>query len=283
MRLLRLLFLTSLSAGTLFAQASGDVFARARRLVNDGDATAARTLVDSALAAAIPGSPAYAEALYWRGVVAEEGESSRTDLLRVAIEFPLSPRASEALLRLAQMEFTRGDREAAQRHLERLARDHPDAPSRAAGRFWMGRLLLEDGKSADACAALREARQAVPASDVELANQITYYARPCEAIAADAKAHADSMTADSTRRASEENRPTTKGKWSVQVAAFGARDDALAFAKKLKKRAVDARVTADRPWRVRIGHFATRADAAEVAKRFSTKKSKALVVEAEGR
>jgi cell division septation protein DedD len=282
MRLLRILLVVSLSSGALFAQVGGDVFARARRLVNDGDATAARALVDSARAAAPQGSPAYAEALYWRAVVAEQGESSRTDLLRVAIEFPLSPRASEALLRLAQMEFTRGDREAAQRHLERLARDHPDAPSRAAGRFWMGRLLLEDGKSAEACVALREARQAVPASDVELANQIAYYARPCDALAQDAKVRADSVAADSTRRASEEKRPTTKGKWSVQVAAFGTRDDALALAKKLKKRDVDARVTADKPWRVRIGHYTTRADAVEAAKRFSSKKSKALVVEAEG-
>lgn len=268
----------------LQAQAGTDVFARARRLVNDGDAKGGRTLVDSALSAAPAGSAAYAEALYWRGVLAEEGEAARTDLLRVAIEFPLSPRASDALLRLAQMEFTRGDRVAAQRHLDRLAREHPEAPARAAGRYWMGRLLLEDGRSADACVALREARKSASAGDVELINQIEYYARPCDAIDLDAKARADSIAADSVKKAAEgANATAAKGKWSVQVAAYGSRDDALALVKKLKKRGFDARVTAEKPWRVRIGHYAVRADAVEVAQRLSSKQSKAAVVEAEGR
>lgn len=266
------------------AQGSGDVFARARRLVNDGDARAGRALVDSALSAAAPGSAGYAEALYWRGVLAEDGEAARTDLLRVTIEFPLSPRASDALLRLAQLEFTRGDRPAAARHLDRLAREHPDAPSQAAGRYWMGRLLLEDGKPVDACAALREARRLAPATDIELVNQIAYYARPCDAIVADARARADSIAADSVRRAADEAKAaSTKGKWSVQLAAYGDRDDALKLVKKLKARGYDARVTVEKPWRVRIGHYATRAAAAEIADKFSSKKSKALIVEAEGR
>jgi cell division septation protein DedD len=268
------------------AQTGGDVFARARRLVNDGNAAAGRVLVDSALAAAAPGSPAYAEALYWRGVLAEDGDASRTDLLRVAIEFPLSLQASDALLRLAQMDFTRGDRASARRHLERLAREHPDAPSRAAGSYWMGRLLLEDAKPVDACVSLREARKLVAASDVELANQIDYYARPCEAITADAKVRADSMAADSAQKATEDARAaatSAKGKWSVQVAAYGDRNDAQQLVKRLKARGFDARVTADTPWRVRIGRYATRAAASDVAQRFSSKKAKALIVEAEGR
>ncbi len=291
MRFLRTLFLLGFCAASATAQTGSDVFARARRLVNDGDAKAGRALVDSALAAAPAGSPAYADALYWRGVLAEEGESARTDLLRVVIEFPLSARASEALLRLAQMEFTRGDRVAAQRHLDRLAREHPDTPSQAAGRYWMGRLLLEDSRPADACAALRDARRLAASGDVELINQIEYYARPCDVIEGDAKARADSITADSVRHAAEDStRKATadkaragKGKWSVQLAAYGNREDALALVKKLKKRGVDARVTPDKPWRVRVGHFATRAEAADEAQRFSTKSSKALVVEAEGR
>jgi cell division septation protein DedD len=272
--------------GTATAVAQGgDVFARARRLVNDGNAAAGRAVVDSALAAAPVGSPAYAEALYWRGVLAEEGEGARTDLLRVAIEFPLSPRASEALLRLAQLEFTRGDRVAAQRHLDRLAREHPDAPSRAAGRYWTGRLLLEDSRPLDACVALRDARRLAASGDVELINQIEYYARSCDAVESNAKAVADSVAADSAR-ALVESTPAPaakKGRWSVQLAAYGSREEALALVKKLKKRGHEARVTPEKPWRVRVGHYATRAEAAEVAREFSTKKSRALVVEAEGR
>jgi cell division septation protein DedD len=303
MRVLRAFLLLALLPLALTAQ-GGDVIARARLLVNNGDAKAARVLIDSALAAAPEGSNAYAEALYWRGVLAEDGEQARTDLLRVAIEFALSPRASEALLRLAQMEFTRGDRVAAQRYLDRLMKEHPDAPVRAAARYWTGRLLLEDSKPADACVALRDARSLAAAGDVELINQIDYYARPCDAIEMDAKARADSVTADSIRKAADEAKEPTakskgakgagakttaskaaaaKGKWSVQVAAYGDRDAALALVKKLKARDVDARVTPAKPWRVRIGHYATRAEAAEAAQKYSTKKSKALVVEAEGR
>lgn len=284
MRIFRALLLLICCAASGSAQ-GGDAIARARRLVNDGDAAAGRALVDSALAAAPAGSPAYAEALYWRGVLAEGGDGARTDLLRVAIEFPLSPRASEALLRLAQLEFTRGDRVAAQRHLERLAREHPDAPSRAAGRYWTGRLLLEDSRPLDACVALRDARRLAVAGDVELINQIEYYARPCDAVELNAKAVSDSVAADSMRAPAEETPAPAakKGRWSVQLAAYGSRDEALALVKKLKKRGHDARVTPEKPWRVRVGRFATRAEAAEVAREFSTKKSRALVVEAEGR
>ncbi|MBA4072472.1 MAG: hypothetical protein C0497_11640 [Gemmatimonas sp.] len=260
-----------------------DVFARARRLVNEGDARAGRALVDSALAAATAGSPAYAEALYWRGILSEEGEAARTDLLRVALEFPLSPRASDALLRLAQLEFTRGDRVAAQRYLDRLDREHPGAPSRAAGRYWTGRLLLEDSKAADACVALRDARRLASASDVELINQIAYYARPCDVIEMEARARADSISADSARKAAGQRAAASRGKWSVQVVAYSNRTDALALVKRLTARGMDARVTPTKPWRVRVGHYVTRAEAAEAARKLSTKRSKALVVEAEGR
>jgi cell division septation protein DedD len=291
----RLLVLCLVVASSAFGQGAPDVFARARRMVNDGDAKAGRVLVDSALAAAAPNSAAYAEALYWRGVLGEDGDAARTDLLRVAIEFPFSPRASDALLRLAQGEFTRGDRVAALRHLDQLAREHPDAPSRAAGKYWTARILLEDAKPAEACTALREAQRAAPASDVELANQIAYYARSCDAVESDdaarksaEKAKADSIVADSAKAAAartskETARPSTKGKWSVQVAAYGDHDAALALVRKLKARGFEARVTAEKPWRVRVGHYGTRADAAEVAQRLSGKGSKAMVVEAEAK
>ena len=295
MRVLRAILPFFLCAGSLLAQGDPDVFARARTLVNNGDARAGRALVDSALAAAAPGTPAYAAALYWHGVLAEGGDAARTDLLRVAIEFPLSPFASESLLRLAQLELTRGDRMTALRHLDRLEREYPASPARAAGRYWAGRILLEDAKPADACVALRDARRLAAPSNIELLNQIDYYARPCDALEADAKARVDSIAADSAARANEPKAkatrtgtsPTTrasaKGKWSVQVAAYSDRNAALALAKRLTARGHDARVTPTKPWRVRVGYFTTRAKAAELAKELSTKKSKTMVVEAEGR
>ncbi len=290
MKALRALaFLLALGyAGPAFSQGAGDPFARARRLVNDGDAKAGRAVVDSMLAAAAPNSLAYAEALYWRGVLAENGEAARTDLLRVAIEYPLSPQSGDALLRLAQLEFTRGDRAAALRHLDQLARDHPDAPARAAGRYWTARVLLEDSKPAEACAALRDAQRLAPAGDVELVNQIAYYMRPCATAATivdSGKTIVDGRKPiDSGQRTVDRSRTmAAKGKWSVQVAAYGDRDNAMVLVRKLKARGLDARVTTDKPWRVRVGHYATRGEAAEEARRLGSKKSPAVVVEAEKR
>jgi len=274
-------FLLILLSPPAFAQGTGDVFARARRLVNDGEAKAGRAVVDSMLGAAAQNSPAYAEALYWRGVLAEDGEAARMDLLRVAIEFPLSPRSADALLRLAQLEFTRGDRVAALRHLDQLAREHPDAPARAAGRYWTARVLIEDAKPVEACVALREAQRLAAAGDVELVNQIEYYARFCGAAGTmgDSGKTIDSATAkrDSGRRTAAD------GKWSVQVAAYGDRGNARELVRKLKARGLDARVTTDKPWRVRVGYYATRAEAADVAQRLSSRRSKAMIVEAEKR
>jgi tetratricopeptide (TPR) repeat protein len=280
--------LTLCVAFPAFAQGAGDPFARARRLVNDGEAQAGRAVVDSMLNAAAPNTPAYAEALYWRGVLAEDGEAARTDLLRVAIEFPLSPRSGDALLRLAQLEFTRGDRVAAMRHLDQLARELPDAPARAAGRYWAARLLIEDEKTAEACAALREAQRMAAVGDVELVNQIEYYLRSCPVTmptdSAAAKIVADSAAkAAAGRQAADDGQPGAKGRWSVQVAAYGNRDNAQVLVRTLKARGLDARVTPSKPWRVRVGYYATRAEAADVALRLSSKRSKAMIVEAEKR
>lgn len=289
MRILNILLLLFSLASSALAQGTGDAFARARRLVNDGEAKAGRAVVDSMLAAAVPGSAEYADALYWRGVLAENGETARTDLLRVAIEFPLSQHSGDALLRLAQMEFTRGDRVAALRHLNQLAREHPDAPARAAGRYWTARLLFEDANPRDACAALRDAARLAPAADVELVNQIAYYARQCAAIEATGESgrSTDSAAASLPKigarepRADGGKRPAVAGKWSVQVAAYSSRESALVLVRTLKGRGLDARVTTGKPWRVRVGHYATRAEAAAVAQRLSSKRSKAMVVEAE--
>ena len=71
------------------------------------------------------------------------------------------------------------------------------------------------------------------------------------------------------------------GRWSVQVAAYAARADALRMAARLSSRGYAARVTTARPYRVRIGRFASRAEAGEVAARLKAENTTAIVVEAE--
>ena len=105
----------------------------------------ARALVDSVLGAAKEGSPAYVDALFARASIAESADAARKDYLRIAVDYSISPRAEDALLRLAQMEIARGDRAAAKQYLDRLALEHPDGASRAQGAYWLGRVLLDDG------------------------------------------------------------------------------------------------------------------------------------------
>jgi cell division septation protein DedD len=287
--------------------AADSALQRARRLVNAGNAAAGRAVVDSVVQATPEGSPAFAEALYWRATLAETAERARRDYLRITLDFPIHARAADAILRLAQFEFARGDRVAARRYLEQLALEHGDGPTAAEGALWTGRVLLEDGATLEACAALARAKARARPDDVELQGQITYYAQPCVRARADSVARADSASravadsarADSiarTRKGSGRGagRGATKGAgtgdkgaaargpaWSAQVAAYAQRDDAERLAKKLRARGYEARVTVDRPYRVRIGRFGTRTAAAGLVEKLRSAKMAAIVVEAE--
>jgi cell division septation protein DedD len=322
-RTMRVLFAgLLLAAAAPVARAQGgatdSTLVRVQRLASNGNAAAGRALADSVLGTAKEGSPTYVEALFARASIAESADAARKDYLRIAVDYSISPRAEDSLLRLAQMEIARGDRAAAKQYLERLALEHPGGASRAQGAYWLGRVLVDEGALVPACASLAEAKARVTPSDVELANQITYYARPCAAVqrAADS-ARADSIDkvmkaarTDSIARAESvakaENTakkkakalpktkaplkkaapkaaaPETKGPgWSAQVAAYDSPEDAQRLAKKLNDRGYEARVTNEKPFRVRIGRYARRAEAVDLVAKLKDAKITAIVVEAE--
>ncbi|MBX9928482.1 MAG: SPOR domain-containing protein [Gemmatimonadaceae bacterium] len=275
---------SALGAQNTPTRPTAPVFLRAQQLVNDGDGAAGRALTDSVLKATAEGQLPYAEALFWHAVLAADATVTARELLRLSIEYPQSPRAEDALLRLAQLELLRGDRDAVRRHLDRLVRDHPSGTSRGAAAYWRGRVEIEDGRLDLACAAFDSARTIIATSDVELRNQLEFHARACaNRVMAPVLTPAPIPVADSSPRTREPVAPAAaaRGRWSVQVAAFAEREGATALVKKLTKRGLDARVTADRPWRVRVGRYPTRERAVEVAKQLSSKASKAIVVEAE--
>ena len=155
------------------------IFLRAQRLASEGDGAAARKLVDSVLAATPDGSPRYAEALYWRASLAETAADAERDYRRLSVEFPLSPRSEDALMRLAQLEMARGDRALALRHLERLVLEHPGSTQIPRAHYWEARVLFEDSNLPRACAALERARAGTARSDAELRNQIDFYGKRC--------------------------------------------------------------------------------------------------------
>ncbi len=135
----------------------GAPYARALSLVESGRGAEGRALVDSLLAAAGAGTPAYAEALWWRATLAPDGAGAERDLRILVVDFPTSPRAVDAALRLAQLELARGRPAEARERLEQLRREQPEGAPRARASYWLARAQLDAGDARTACTTLNEA------------------------------------------------------------------------------------------------------------------------------
>ncbi|MGH7712350.1 MAG: SPOR domain-containing protein [Gemmatimonadaceae bacterium] len=240
-----------------------DVTARIERLTAVGNTIGARALVDSLLAESPEGSPAFVEALYWHAVLDSTAAGAERDYLRLVVEYPLAPRASAALLRLAELEVARQARDRARRHLEKLRLDYPESDQVARAQYLAARMARDDGEPEKACALLASARAAVDASDVELRNQIVYLHAACASPAPQpAGVTPDSTPARDTsvRRAPRES--STAGRFTIQVAAYNTQREATALVRDLQRRGVAARVVGSTaPFRVRVGRYQSREDA----------------------
>ena len=172
------------------ARSADAVFAKAQGLVSDGNGAAGRALVDSVIKVTSPTSPIYPQALFWRASLAASAADAESDYRHIVVDYPLAPQAEDALLRLAQLELARGDREGALAHLQRIPRDYPRSKSLARAEYWTARVLFEKNDVANACAANASALAKTTESDVELRNQIQYQGQRCAAYAASSAAAA---------------------------------------------------------------------------------------------
>jgi cell division protein FtsN len=159
------------------------VYRRAQAMVNDGNATGGRALVDSMIAVAAPGSNDYAEGVYWRAVLASTAADAEMDYRRIVVDYPQSPRVEDALIRLAQLEIARANYDAALKHLNQLATEHPNSPSRARASYWSARAMFDKNDVQGGCAATADALSRTNEADTELRNQITYLNQRCAGIA----------------------------------------------------------------------------------------------------
>lgn len=158
------------------------VYRRAQTLVNDGNATAGRALVDSMINAAAPGSNEYAEGVYWRAVLAGTAADAEMDYRRIVVDYPRSPRVEDALIRLSQLEIARANYDGALRHLNTLITEHPQSPSRARAGYWVARALFDKNDMRGGCVAIADALGRTSEDDVELRNQITYLNQRCAGV-----------------------------------------------------------------------------------------------------
>jgi cell division septation protein DedD len=155
---------------------------RAEQMVDAGRAAGGRALVDSLLASLPSGTEDYAEVLYVRASLAPTALDAERDYRRLTVEYSLSPRSSDALLRLAQLELARGDRAEARTHLARLTHDRPPEATAPRANLSVARAYIELGDQPHACQAIAAARTTVAPGDVELRNQLEYAGRPCPAV-----------------------------------------------------------------------------------------------------
>ena len=163
------------------AQPTDPVFVRAQALVSDGNGAAGRALIDSVLKATPPMAPLYPQALYWRASLAASAADAESDYKHIVVDYPLAPQAADALLRLAQLELARGDREGALGHLQRIPRDYPRSKLLPRASYWTARVLFEKNDITNACIANANALAQADTTEIELRNQIQYQGQRCPA------------------------------------------------------------------------------------------------------
>lgn len=276
--------MTLFSTGAQGQGASTDpdsAFKRAQRLVEEGEGAHGRALVDSLLQATREGTPERANALFWRATLAPDVPSAQRDYLLITVSYALTPRAADALLRLAQIDLTSGARANARRRLENLVLEHPSTPAATEGWFYLGIARRDDGDVAGGCAALDSARARLSENDVERRNRVDFERQRCRTMP---PAAAGATPPAATPPDSAKPPPVTDPAWSVQVAAFNTAREADGLVGRLRERGYDARAVHIEPYhRVRIGFFSTRQEANTLATRLRREGMETLIVEAERR
>jgi hypothetical protein len=249
----RVLFSILLLSATPLAAQQDSTLAVVVQLATEGRSDSARALVRQRLAQLTPGDSIYPGALFVAGVIASDRDSALTYFRRVSIEFPRSPWADSAYLRLAQLAFAAGDADATVRASERILTDYPLSALRPEASLWAGRAHLELGSAAEGCQLLLQARDAAGV-DIELANRAAYHIQRCAAVLATP----DSTGADTVQPVRPP--PTGPPVFSVQVAAVQTPAAADQVMRSLVDAGYEPHVVrdADGLFKVRVGRYADR-------------------------
>ena len=288
---------TALFVGIADAEAqvaTDPVYARAQTLVSEGQGAAGRALADSMYRATAPGSGERAEALFWRASLAPTAADAERDYRAIVVDHATSPRVEDALLRLAQLELARGDRDGALRHLQRLSTEFPRSGQSARTSYWMARVLLERNDVTAGCAANVQALARVAANDVELRNQIEYQNQRCRgAVTAATTPVAPPATPRDATPSIPVSSPVVQPAaaatsaartYSVQVAATNTRASAQTIVNRMSARGYQARIDGTAaPFRVRVGRLDTRAAATRLLDEMKTKGIDGFIAVIEGR
>jgi cell division protein FtsN len=252
----------------------------ARQLVANGDAVHGRRMVDSLLKTTMPGSAQYAEGLYWRATLAQNARDSERDYRMIVVDYPLSSRVPDALLRMGQLEAQRGDRDAALQHFQRLVIEQPQSPLRAEANYWIAKTYLERNDTQHGCPANAAALSQVSPSNVELKNRIDFQQQACRGFVASATPAptAPTPSAPTTREVPVKSAPAaavTKGetKPTTKVAAKPPAESVAVEEPKSAPRAADTATAASVSVKTESVKTATAAKATKATKATTTEKA----------
>ena len=262
------------------AQNAEPVFARARQLVQSGNGSAGRLLIDSVLTATPPETAVYGEALYWRGALASSSADAERDFRRLVLEYPFASHVADALLQLAQFESVRGDRATASRHLEQFLTDNPKHAERPRATLLYVRLLMEQNELPRGCSALKQTLNELSPDAVETRNQLEFYLPRC--VASDAGRGGAVPVEPAKDSVKRDTAVTIKapGRYTLQIAAYKSKDEADVVAKHLRARKIDARVVpSGKLYRVRVGRYATRGAAQAAQRELKAKKIETIIAD----
>jgi len=166
------------SADSAMLVRGDDALVRVRR-ATASDLRAARSIADSLVTALPSSSPLLPEALFARASIASSAADAERDYTRIITDHRFAARVPDALMRLAVLESARSDRAGALRHLDRLLRDHGDAPARARASLLAGRLRMEGNDPARACELLAAAHAAAGPTELDVQDQAESLGRRC--------------------------------------------------------------------------------------------------------
>ena len=220
-----------------------------------------------------------AHALLLRGQLTTAADTALPLYLELALNYPASRFAPEALLRLGQGYLALGEAERAEGYLHRLGRDYPTWTERPTALLWLARAQLARRRTTEACATLRDAL-ANPALTADSRTLLEQEQARCTATAATPSATPpakptatppDSPAGGGARERASAARTTTSAaasqpanRFTIQVGAFRDPAAADALARRLRSRDIDARVVhvgTGTLYMVRAGRFARSSDA----------------------
>jgi len=243
-----------LAAGA--ASAQNAELSRVEALLDAGEYAEARTLITRWWEQAENHEVAPADrvrALILRARLEPDPHRAERDYLAVVLGHPLAPEAPYALLNLGQALLAMGAIQRAEAYLQRLVTDYPDSPQRPVGLLWLARARRMAGRTAAACAAVRDGIAAT-SNGSELAALL----RAEEADVCASTTAPEPREAEPAPERREAAPAPSDARFSVQVGAFRNPRGAQDLAARLRSAGFEPRiitVEGNTLLRVRVGYF----------------------------